>query len=58
MRKDGTEADSDELGRLVFKLPLPPSTFSTLYKADEQYLTTYYTRFPVSAWTRIYRHFY
>lgn len=48
LRKDGTKADEDELGRIVLKLPLPPGALSSLYKADDRYVKTYYTKYPVS----------
>ncbi|EEB15004.1 luciferase, putative, partial [Pediculus humanus corporis] len=46
LRKDGTEADFLELGRIVVKLPLPPGTMSTLYKADDRFIETYFTKYP------------
>ncbi|KAK6641040.1 hypothetical protein RUM44_012739 [Polyplax serrata] len=46
LRSDGTEADSLELGRIVVKLPLPPGTMSTLYRADERFVETYFTKYP------------
>ncbi|KAG5895128.1 hypothetical protein JTB14_008563 [Gonioctena quinquepunctata] len=45
LRKDGTDADVNELGRIVIKLPLAPGTLSTLYKADERFLKTYFTKY-------------
>lgn len=46
LRNDGSEADVDELGRIVTKLPMPPGCMSTLYKADERFKETYFTNFP------------
>ncbi|CAG9859590.1 unnamed protein product [Phyllotreta striolata] len=46
LRKDGTEADVNELGRIVVKLPLPPGTLSTLYRAEERFIKTYFAKFP------------
>ncbi|XP_056638520.1 acyl-CoA synthetase short-chain family member 3, mitochondrial isoform X1 [Diorhabda sublineata] len=46
LRKDGTEADINELGRIVIKLPLPPGTLATLYKAEDRFLKTYFAKFP------------
>ncbi|ENN70351.1 hypothetical protein YQE_12859, partial [Dendroctonus ponderosae] len=42
--KDGSLADVNELGRIVVKLPLPPGTLTTLYKADDRFHKTYFTR--------------
>ncbi|XP_049845482.1 acyl-CoA synthetase short-chain family member 3, mitochondrial [Schistocerca gregaria] len=46
LRHDGTESDRNELGRIVCKLPLPPGTMSTLYKADDRFKQVYFTKFP------------
>ncbi|XP_074032987.1 acyl-CoA synthetase short-chain family member 3, mitochondrial isoform X3 [Leptinotarsa decemlineata] len=46
LRKDGTTADFNELGRIVIKLPLPPGVLSTLYKAEERFVKTYFTKYP------------
>lgn len=46
LRSDGTEADYLELGRIVVKLPLPPGTMSSLYKAPERFVETYFTKYP------------
>ncbi|XP_030756892.1 acyl-CoA synthetase short-chain family member 3, mitochondrial isoform X3 [Sitophilus oryzae] len=43
--KDGSLADVKELGRIVVKLPLPPGAMSTLYKADEKFVKTYFTKY-------------
>ena len=48
LHPDGTEADRNELGRIVCKLPLPPGTMSTLYKAPERFLQVYFSKYPVS----------
>lgn len=45
--KDGSLADVNELGRIVVKLPLPPGTLSTLYKADDRFYKTYFTKYSV-----------
>ncbi|KAF5283361.1 hypothetical protein FQA39_LY04737 [Lamprigera yunnana] len=42
---NGREAQPDELGRLVVKLPLPPGTMSTLYKASDQFNQIYFTKY-------------
>lgn len=46
LKEDGTEAAANELGRIAAKLPLPPGCLSTLFRADDRYLDTYFTRFP------------
>lgn len=40
------ECSNDELGRLVIKLPLPPGCFTTLWKNDQLFHDTYFTRYP------------
>jgi len=40
------ECLTNELGRLVIKLPLPPGCFTTLWKNDELFHETYFTRYP------------
>ena len=45
-QEDGTEAAENELGRIAAKLPLPPGCLSTLFRADERYLDTYFSRYP------------
>lgn len=47
MRNDGTECNAKELGRITVKLPLPPGTMSTLYKAPDRFVQTYFSRFEV-----------
>lgn len=39
-------ADCDEVGNIVAKLPLPPGFVSTLWKADERFKQSYFTRYP------------
>jgi propionyl-CoA synthetase len=34
------------MGRIAARLPLPPGCFSTLFRADDRYLETYFSRFP------------
>ncbi|XP_021942773.1 acyl-CoA synthetase short-chain family member 3, mitochondrial isoform X2 [Zootermopsis nevadensis] len=46
LRPDGTEADQNEMGCIVCKLPLPPGTMSTLYNAPERFLQVYFSKFP------------
>lgn len=49
LHRDGTEAATNELGRIVVKLPLPPGNMSTLYKNDDLFNKTYFQKFPVRA---------
>lgn len=46
LRADGTEADPDEEGLVVVKLPLPPGCLPTLWNDDERFEKGYLTRFP------------
>jgi len=34
------------MGRIAAKLPMPPGCLSTLFRADDRYLDTYFSRFP------------
>jgi len=43
---DGVEVPKGELGHMVFKLPLPPGTLTTLYGNDDGYASSYLERFP------------
>jgi propionyl-CoA synthetase len=40
------EVEAGQIGALVIRLPLPPGTFPTLWKADQDYLATYLSQFP------------
>ncbi|XP_031334339.1 acyl-CoA synthetase short-chain family member 3, mitochondrial-like isoform X3 [Photinus pyralis] len=46
LSKNGSEAKPNEIGDVVIKLPLPPGTFSTLYKAYSRFCKTYFRRYP------------
>ncbi|XP_013786699.2 acyl-CoA synthetase short-chain family member 3, mitochondrial-like [Limulus polyphemus] len=39
-------AKPGELGRILIKLPLPPGSFSTLYKNEEKFKEIYFTKYP------------
>ena len=39
-------AETNELGSIVVKLPLPPGTLPTLWNADDRFKQSYLTRFP------------
>jgi len=43
---EGQEVGRNTLGALVVKLPLPPGTFPTLWRADERFRKTYLDGFP------------
>ncbi len=47
LRSDGSAANPGELGRIVCALPIAPGCFNTLYKADQRFQETYFSRFPV-----------
>ena len=44
--KKGKELDAGKMGDIVIKLPLPPGTFPTLWKADERYRENYMSNYP------------
>jgi len=46
LKEDGSEAKSGEMGDICVKLPLPPSTFPTLWNADKRYEENYMTTYP------------
>ncbi|KNC26844.1 hypothetical protein FF38_13006 [Lucilia cuprina] len=46
VQPDGSECEANKLGRIVFKLPLPPGNMSTLYGNDELFKKLYFTKFP------------
>jgi propionyl-CoA synthetase len=46
MGEDGQELPPGQIGALVAKQPMPPSSFPTLWDADERYHSAYFARFP------------
>ncbi|OWF53082.1 Acyl-CoA synthetase short-chain family member 3, mitochondrial [Mizuhopecten yessoensis] len=46
IRQDGSKTDPMELGQIVVKLPLPPGSFSTLWKNEEKFEETYFKCIP------------
>ncbi|RUS91878.1 hypothetical protein EGW08_000280 [Elysia chlorotica] len=44
LRPDGTETETDELGEIFIKQPLPPGFMSTLFGNDEGFKQTYFSR--------------
>jgi len=43
---DRKELEPGKMGDIVIKLPLPPGTFPTLWKADERYRENYMSNYP------------
>ncbi len=43
---DGNEVPTGDIGALVIELPLPPGTFTTLWNADERFVSTYFSHYP------------
>ena len=43
---DGVELPPGDIGALCARLPLPPSTFPSLWNADERFVKTYFSRYP------------
>jgi propionyl-CoA synthetase len=43
---DGNEQGPDEIGAIVIKLPLPPGTLPTLWKADDRFQEAYLSMYP------------
>jgi propionyl-CoA synthetase len=46
LKSDGKEAKPGEMGDICVKLPLPPSTFPTLWNADKRYKENYMSNYP------------
>ena len=42
----GREGKPGDIGALALRLPLPPGALSTLWNADERFVTTYFADFP------------
>jgi propionyl-CoA synthetase len=43
---DGNEVASGDIGALVIGLPLPPGAFTTLWNADDRFVSTYFSHYP------------
>ena len=43
---NGDQVANGDIGSIVIKLPLPPGTFTTLWNADNRYVSAYFERFP------------
>ena len=46
LNKEGKELEPGKMGDIVIKLPLPPGTFPTLWKANERYKENYMSNYP------------
>ena len=46
LKSNGNEAKPGEMGDICVKLPLPPSTFPTLWNADKRYEENYMSTYP------------
>jgi propionyl-CoA synthetase len=46
LKEDGSEAKRGEMGDICVKLPLPPSTFPTLWNAEQRYKENYMSTYP------------
>ncbi len=42
---DGAPVAAGDIGAIVVKLPLPPGTFTTLWNADDRYVSAYFDRY-------------
>lgn len=43
---EGNSVAAGDIGALVVKNPLPPGTFTTLWNADDRYVSSYFEKFP------------
>jgi propionyl-CoA synthetase len=43
---NGAPVESGEIGALVIECPLPPGTFTTLWQADDRFVSSYFERYP------------
>lgn len=46
IKEDGSLAATNELGRIVCKLPLAPGTMKTLFNDDHRFVETYFSSYP------------
>ena len=44
--EEGREAEPDQIGSIVIKLPLPAGCVPTLWNADDRYVSSYLSRYP------------
>ena len=43
---NGKQGKPGEIGALVIKCPLPPGTFTTLWNAEDRFVSAYFSKFP------------
>jgi len=43
---EGKQGKPGEIGALVIKSPLPPGTFTTLWNAEDRFVSAYFSKFP------------
>jgi propionyl-CoA synthetase len=43
---DGHPVAAGDIGALVIECPLPPGTFTTLWNADERFVSSYFSKYP------------
>jgi propionyl-CoA synthetase len=46
LNSEDVEAEPEEIGNIVCKLPMPPGAFPTLWKAEDRFFKTYLERYP------------
>jgi propionyl-CoA synthetase len=44
--ENGEQVAAGDIGALVIKQPLPPGTFTTLWNAEDRYVSAYFSRYP------------
>ncbi|PLW69319.1 propionyl-CoA synthetase [Pseudohalioglobus lutimaris] len=44
--ENGEQVAAGEIGALVVKQPLPPGTFTTLWNAEDRFVSAYFSRYP------------
>ncbi|XP_049521913.1 LOW QUALITY PROTEIN: acyl-CoA synthetase short-chain family member 3, mitochondrial-like [Dermacentor silvarum] len=44
--EDGLEAAPNQLGNVAIRLPMPPGSMSTLFRADDVFIVKYFEKFP------------
>lgn len=44
--ENGEQVAAGDIGALVVKSPLPPGTFTTLWNAEDRYVSSYFARYP------------
>ena len=44
--ENGVQVGADDIGALVVKSPLPPGNFTTLWNAEDRFVSAYFSRYP------------